>query len=197
MTVHRIVLASTSSYRRELLQRLRLRFDVQAPDVDEAPLSGEAPRATALRLAQCKAMSVHKHCPDAIVIGSDQVAELDGAPIGKPLTHERAIEQLEQMQGRRVAFHTALAVIGPDREHCQCESVLTTVQFRRLPRDALLHYLAADRPYDCAGSARIESLGIALVEHVESSDPTALIGLPLIRLTTMLSAAGISVLASS
>lgn len=194
MTVSRIVLASTSRYRRELLERLRLKFDVQPPAVDEEPLHGEAPRETALRLARLKAQSVYAQCPDAIVVGSDQVAELDGAPLGKPLTHARAIEQLERMQGRSVVFHTGLAVVGPRIDDLQCDSVPTTVSFRRLSRAALIHYLEVDQPYDCAGSAKIESLGIALVENVESSDPTALVGLPLIRLTSMLLAAGVSVL---
>ncbi len=187
-----IVLASTSPYRRELLQRLRVPFEVLAPAVDETRLPGEAPLALALRLAKAKAMEVAGRRPDAIVIGSDQVAELDGEPIGKPHTHDRALAQLERMQGRRLVFHTALAVIG----HGQTvvESVPTTVTFRRLERRALEAYLRSDLPYDCAGAAKIESLGIALVERVESDDPTALIGLPLIRLTSMLAAAGLPVL---
>ncbi|MGB2818551.1 MAG: Maf family nucleotide pyrophosphatase [Burkholderiaceae bacterium] len=187
-----IVLASTSPYRRELLQRLRVPFEVLAPAVDETRLPGETPLALALRLAEAKAMEVAGRRPDAIVIGSDQVAELDGEPIGKPHTHDRALAQLERMQGRRLVFHTALAVIG----HGQTvvESVPTTVTFRRLERQALEAYLRSDLPYDCAGAAKIESLGIALVERVESDDPTALIGLPLIRLTSMLAAAGLPVL---
>jgi septum formation protein len=188
----KIVLASTSPYRRELLQRLRVPFEVLAPAVDETRLPGETPLALALRLAEAKAMEVAGRRPDAIVIGSDQVAELDGEPIGKPHTHDRALAQLERMQGRRLVFHTALAVIG----HGQTvvESVPTTVTFRRLERQALEAYLRSDLPYDCAGAAKIESLGIALVERVESDDPTALIGLPLIRLTSMLAAAGLPVL---
>jgi septum formation protein len=187
-----IVLASTSPYRRELLTRLRLPFEVLAPAVDETGRTGEPPLALALRLAQAKAMEVAARCPGAIVIGSDQVAELDGEPIGKPHTHERALAQLERMQGRRLVFHTALAVVADGQ--AVVESVPTTVTFRRLGRDALDAYLRSDRPYDCAGAAKIESLGIALVERVESDDPTALIGLPLIRLTSMLAAAGVPVL---
>ena len=194
MKVDRIVLASTSRYRRELLERLRLPFDVRAPEVDEEALAGETPRSTAIRLAQAKAQTVLARSQSAVVIGSDQVAELDGRPLGKPLTHERALEQLEQMQGRAVVFHTALALAGPGEDDLQVDSVPTTVHFRRLTRAELVRYLEIDQPYDCAGSAKIESLGIALIERVESSDPTALIGLPLIRLTSMLIAAGVPVL---
>jgi len=187
-----IVLASTSPYRRELLQRLRLPFDVVAPAVDEARRPGEAPLALARRLAEAKASEVAQRRPDAVVIGSDQVAELDGEPIGKPHAHAAALAQLERMQGRRLLFHTALAVAAHGR--VEVDSIPTTVTFRRLGRDALEAYLRADQPYDCAGAAKIESLGIALVERVESDDPTALIGLPLIRLTSMLQAAGVVVL---
>lgn len=192
-----IVLASTSRYRRELLERLRLAFDVEAPHVDESPLEGEAPRATALRLAIAKAQEVQSRRPGAVVIGSDQVAEIDGAALGKPMTHSAALVQLERMQGKTVIFHTALAVAGPGRDALQVESVPTTVLMRTLPRAALDHYLRLDEPYDCAGAAKIESLGIALVASVESADPTALIGLPLIRLTAMLANAGIGVLSPS
>jgi septum formation protein len=190
-----IVLDSTSPYRRELLQRLRLPFDILAPAVDETRRPGEPPLALALRLAEAKAVEVAQRRPDDVVIGSDQVAELDGKAIGKPLTHEIALAQLESMQGRRLVFHTALAVVAGGR--AVVESVPTAVTFRRLGRDALEAYLRTDRPYDCAGAAKIESLGIALVERVESDDPTALIGLPLIRLTSMLAAAGIPVLGAA
>lgn len=192
-----IVLASTSRYRRELLERLRLAFDVEAPHVDESPLEDEAPRATALRLAIAKSQEVKSRRPGAVVIGSDQVAEIDGAALGKPMTHSAALVQLERMQGKTVIFHTALAVAGPGRDALQVESVPTTVLMRTLPRAALDHYLRLDEPYDCAGAAKIESLGIALVASVESADPTALIGLPLIRLTAMLANAGIGVLSPS
>lgn len=189
-----IVLASTSRYRRELLGRLRIAFDVEAPQVDEAPLAGEAPRETALRLAIAKAQEVQSRCPGAVVIGSDQVAEIAGAPLGKPMSHSAALAQLERMQGQTVVFHTALAVAGPACDALQVDSVPTTVLMRTLPRAALERYLRLDEPYDCAGAAKIESLGIALVASVESNDPTALIGLPLIRLTAMLSHAGIEIL---
>lgn len=191
----RIVLASTSPYRRELLQRLRLPFEVLAPGVEESALPGQAPRATALRLARAKADDVAARTRDALVIGSDQVADVDGAALGKPGTHEAALEQLVRMQGRTIVFHTALAVVDAARSAALTDCVPTAVRFRRLPRAALDAYLRAERPYDCAGAAKIEGLGIALVEAVESEDPTALIGLPLIRLTAMLEALGVPVLA--
>lgn len=190
-----IVLASTSRYRRELLARLRLAFTVAAPGVDETALADEPPAATAARLAVAKARAVLATHPGAVVIGSDQVAELDGRPLGKPLQHAAALQQLMAMQGRTVVFHTALAVAGPADDALQFDCVPTSVTFRALSPPALDAYLRADEPYDCAGAAKIESLGIALVERVESEDPTALVGLPLIRLTSMLTAAGIAVLA--
>jgi len=185
-----IVLASTSPYRRELLQRLRLPFSVQAPRVDERALEGEAPRDTARRLALAKAMAVAAGQPGAIVIGSDQVADVDGEALSKPGTHEAALAQLRRMQGREVVFHTALAVVDPRGAH-QVEDVPTAVRFRDLPTEQLDAYLRAEQPYDCAGAAKIEALGITLVESVRSDDPTALIGLPLVRLTTMLAACGV------
>lgn len=190
----RIVLASTSRYRRELLQRLHLPFDVQVPRVDEAPLRGEAPRDTALRLAAAKARDVQASAEGAIVIGSDQVADLGGTALNKPMEHAAALAQLQQLQGREAVFHTALAVAGPRLGELQLDCVSTVVRFRSLPAGSLDAYLRADEPYDCAGAAKIESLGIALVERVQSDDPTALIGLPLIRLTAMLAAAGVDVL---
>lgn len=191
----RIVLASTSPYRRELLQRLRLPFEVLAPRVDEAALAAESPRATALRLARAKADEVAARTAEALVIGSDQVADVDGAALSKPGSHEAALDQLERMQGRTIVFHTALAVVDAARGRALVDCVPTSVRFRRLPRAALDAYLRAERPYDCAGAAKIEGLGIALVEAVESDDPTALIGLPLIRLTSMLEDFGVQVLA--
>jgi septum formation protein len=193
MTLPRIVLASTSRYRRDLMQRLRIDFEVRAPDIDETALPGESPRGTALRLAAEKANAVHALSPGTIVIGSDQVAELDGTPLGKPLEHGAALAQLERMQGKEVVFHTALAVVGPTPDNVQVDCVPTTVHMRTLPSAALDRYLRLDQPYDCAGAARIESLGIALVDRVESDDPTALIGLPLIRLVTMLARVGIAI----
>lgn len=197
MTLPRIVLASTSRYRRDLMQRLRIDFEVRAPDIDEDALPGESPRETALRLAATKARAVHDLSPGSLVIGSDQVAEVDGAPLGKPLEHAAALAQLERMQGKVVVFHTALAVVGPTQESVQVDCVPTTVHMRTLPSAVLDRYLRLDQPYDCAGAARIESLGIALVDRVESEDPTALIGLPLIRLVTMLGNAGVAIPAAA
>lgn len=185
-----IVLASTSPYRRELLARLRIPFAVAAPAIDEQALPEEAPNLTALRLAQAKAQAVAAANRDAIVIGSDQVADVDGAALSKPGSHAAALAQLGRMQGRTVVFHTAVAVVGPDRS-LQVDSVPTAVRFRRLPVARLDAYLRAEQPYDCAGAAKIEALGIALVESVQSDDPTALIGLPLIRLIAMLERCGV------
>jgi septum formation protein len=190
----RIVLASTSRYRRELLQRLRLPFEVCPPRIDEAALPGEAPRTTALRLARAKAEDVAARAADAVVIGSDQVADVDGVALSKPGTHAHALDQLTRMQGRSIVFHTALAVVHTASGKALVDSVPTSVRFRRLPRATLEAYLQAEQPYDCAGAAKIEGLGIALVAAVESEDPTALIGLPLIRLTAMLEEAGVEVL---
>ncbi|MBC8120005.1 MAG: septum formation protein Maf [Burkholderiaceae bacterium] len=188
-----IVLASTSRYRRELFERLQLPFKVEAPHVDEAVLPRESPRETALRLAREKAVTVAARFDAAVIIGSDQTVDLNGVTLGKPLTHIAALTQLRAMQGQTAIFHSALAVIGPGAA-VQLDSISTRVTFRTLSGSQLETYLHADRPYDCAGSAKIESLGIALVERVESDDPTALIGLPLIRLTSMLAVAGIEVL---
>jgi septum formation protein len=194
-TPPRLILASSSPYRRELLARLQLPFEVMAPDIDESPLPGEQPEATALRLAREKAAAVAARAPGSIVIGSDQVATLDGDQIGKPGDHARALAQLRKMRGRHVVFHTALcvwdsrasALTGP----AQLENVQTVVTFRNLPDAELDAYLRIEQPYDCAGSAKNEGLGIALLERIDSSDPTALTGLPMIALTAMLRKAGV------
>jgi septum formation protein len=192
----RLILASSSAYRRELLGRLRLPFEAIAPDIDETPHPGETPEATALRLAREKAAAVARKQPGALVIGSDQVATLDGAQIGKPGDHARALAQLQAMRGRRVAFHTALCLwdgrLPPDvaAQVAQVENVQVFVFFRDLPDAELDAYLRIEQPYDCAGSARNEGLGIALLERIDSLDPTALTGLPLIALTGMLRRAG-------
>ena len=190
-----IVLASTSRYRRELLERLRLPFDVRAPDIDEMALPSESPRETALRLAREKAVTVAARFPGTVVIGSDQTVDTGGVSLGKPMTHDNALAQLELLQGRSAVFYTAVAVVGPAAHNVQEDCIQTTVKFKRMAKERLENYLRADQPYDCAGAAKIESLGIALIDSVESSDPTALIGLPLIRLTSMLAAAGVDVLA--
>jgi len=186
-----LILASTSHYRRELLERLRLPFSVQAPDVDERPFAGELPAATARRLALAKARAVAQQHPDALVIGSDQVAELDGAAIGKPGSHARAVEQLRAMSGRTVVFHTAVAMLWLSGNFEADALVPVTVRLRRLDDDEIEHYLRTEQPYDCTGSAKSETLGIALLDAIESDDPTALVGLPLIRTCAMLRAAGL------
>ena len=186
-----LVLASTSRYRRELLQRLQLPFAVAAPQVDETPLPDEAPRALALRLALAKAQAVAAQQPGALVIGSDQVADLAGRSLGKPGSHERAVQQLRQMRGQTVVFHTALAVVCLEAGFEQADVAPVRVRFRDLHDDEIERYLHAEQPYDCAGSAKSEGLGISLLEAIDSDDPTALIGLPLIRTCGMLRAAGV------
>ncbi len=186
-----LILASTSRYRRELLERLRLPFEVVSPQVDETPLPGEAPSALATRLAAAKAAAVAALHPHAVVIGSDQVAELDGAPIGKPGTHERAVAQLRAMRGRSVIFHTAVAVQRATAGYAAAALAPVTVRFRELTNVEIEHYLRTEQPYDCAGSAKCETLGIALLEAIDSDDPTALVGLPLIRTSALLRGAGI------
>ena len=186
-----LILGSTSRYRRELLERLRLPFEVHSPHVDETPRPGEPPSALAQRLALAKARAVSAQFPDAVVIGSDQVAELDGQSIGKPGDHERATAQLRAMRGRSVVFQTAVAVVRESTDFEGTALVPVTVRFRELSDAEIEHYLRAEQPYDCAGSAKVETLGIALLDAVESDDPTALIGLPLIRTAALLRAAGI------
>lgn len=188
-----LILASTSRYRQELLSRLRLPFEAVAPDVDETALPGETPAALAERLALAKARSVAARYPGAVVIGSDQVADLGGQAIGKPGTHENATEQLRRMSGREVVFQTAVAVVAPGV--AAIERAEVRVRFRVLSEADIQAYLRADAPYDCAGSAKVESLGVALLEAVESDDPTALIGLPLIRTCALLRRASLEPLA--
>jgi septum formation protein len=187
-----LILGSTSRYRRELLERLKLPFEVHSPaSVDETPLVGERPDVLARRLAMAKAQAVAAAHPQAIVIGADQVAELGGQPIGKPGTHARAVEQLRAMRGRSVIFHTAVAVVCLSSGFQKEALVPVTVRFRDLSDAEIEHYLLIEQPYDCAGSAKAEALGIALLEAVVSDDPTALIGLPLIRTCALLREAGI------
>ncbi|MFC0348549.1 Maf family nucleotide pyrophosphatase [Undibacterium danionis] len=191
-----IILASSSAYRKELLQRLRLDFLAIAPEIDETPSQDEAPQETALRLAQQKAEAVALLHPEAIIIGSDQVATLDGVQIGKPGNHSRALAQLQMMRGREVIFHTALCVLSlhaEDTAHkVQIQNCQTLVRFRNLSDAELDAYLHIEQPYDCAGSAKNEGLGIAILEAIQSDDPTALTGLPLITLTSMLRKLGVS-----
>lgn len=187
-----LVLGSTSRYRRELLQRLQLPFTVTAPEVDETPQPGEAPRALALRLALAKAHAVAAQHPEAVVIGSDQVADLAGHALGKPGTHERAVAQLRLMSGHTVVFQTALAVVCQATGFEQVDLAPVEVRFRTLSDDEIERYLRAEQPYDCAGSAKSEGLGISLLDAIVSDDPTALVGLPLIRTCRMLRAAGLT-----
>lgn len=190
-----LVLGSTSPYRRELLSRLNLPFTVASPEVDETPQPGETPRGLAERLALAKARAVAARHPDAVVIGSDQVADLHGQPLGKPGTHARATEQLRQMRGQTVLFHTAVAVVCSVNGFAQQALAEVRVRFRMLGDAEIEAYLQAEKPYDCAGSAKSEGLGIALLDAIDSDDPTALIGLPLIRTCQLLRAAGLDLLA--
>ncbi len=193
MTQPTLILASSSQYRRELLSRLGVPFTTSSPDIDESALPGETPRETALRLSKLKALKVAEENPGAIVIGSDQVADLNGVKLGKPHTRERAIEQLLSMQGQTIVFTSALSVVNPQGEVETVES-RTVVKMRPLSRETIESYVDREKPFDCAGSAKIEKLGIALMEEVRSDDPTSLIGLPLMVLTTLLSRAGLEVL---
>jgi septum formation protein len=192
-----VVLASTSRYRRALLERLGLSFEVAAPDVDETAAPGETPAATALRLAQAKALAVAARHAGALVIGSDQVAELDGRAIGKPADHAEAIAQLRAASGRTVVFHTGVAVVDAASGRCRSRLVDVASTFRTLSDDDIAHYLAREQPYDCAGSVKSEGFGIALFERIASDDPTALIGLPLIAVVSMLREEGVNVLAQA
>ena len=196
LATRRLILASTSRYRRELLERLRWPFDVLAPGVDESPRAGESPADLALRLALEKAQAVAALHPQAVVIGSDQVADLNGQAIGKPGDHARAVAQLRRMRGQTVTFQTAVAVVCRATGFARAEWVPVRVQFRELSDDTIERYLLAEQPYDCAGSAKSEGLGIALLERIESDDPTALIGLPLIRTCWLLRDAGLDVLSA-
>ena len=187
-----LVLGSTSRYRSELLSRLGLPFTVDAPQVDETPRPDESPRALAWRLAEAKAREVARRHPTAIVIGADQVADLDGEPPGKPGTHERARAQLQRMRGRSVIFQTALSVVCTATDFAQTELAAIEVRFRALADDEIERYLRAEQPYDCAGSAKSEGLGITLLDAIHNDDPTALVGLPLIRTARLLRAAGLT-----
>ena len=182
----RLILASSSPYRRALLERLHLPFEVIVPGIDETPLSGETPAQTALRLAEAKAREVARNAPEALIIGSDQVATLDGLQIGKPGNHAAALAQLQLMRGRDVEFHSALCLYDGLTLSAQTADVITHVTFRDLPDAELDAYLHTEQPYDVAGSAKSEALGIALLSAMRSDDPTALVGLPLITLTGML-----------
>lgn len=188
-----LILASSSKYRRELLDRLGVPYQAESPDIDESPLPGETPKDTALRLSLLKAQAIQQKYPGAVVIGSDQVADLHGQKLGKPHTREKAIEQLLKMQGQEVVFYTAITVLDAHGV-AQTQLSATHIRMRELSRATIEAYVDREEPYDCAGSAKIEKLGIALMASVQSDDPTSLIGLPLMLVTTMLARAGIEVL---
>jgi len=190
----RLILGSTSPYRRELLARLRLPFEVVRPEVDETPHFAEQPMALAQRLAMEKALAVARLHPQAVVIGADQVADLDGEPLGKPGDHERAVAQLQRMRGHTVVFQTAVAVVCIDSGFAEQALAQVKVQFRQLSDAAIETYLRAEQPYDCAGSAKSEGLGIALLDSIDNQDPSALVGLPLIHTCRLLRAAGLPLL---
>lgn len=189
-----LILASTSVYRRQLLERLHLPFNVIASEVDEATLPNETPEQLACRLALAKAQAVAAHHPDSVVIGSDQVADLNGEALGKPETHALAVAQLQRMRGQTVIFQTAVAVVCQATGFEKTELAQVKVQFKHLTDAQIERYLLAEQPYDCAGSAKSEGLGIALLAHIDNDDPTALVGLPLIRTCQLLEAAGLKVL---
>ena len=185
-----LILGSTSRYRKELLTRLRIPFETASPDVDETPHSNESPKDLALRLALAKARAVALKYPEAVVIGSDQVADLEGTPLGKPGNHANAILQLQRMRGKTVIFQTALSVVCIATGYERTDLAEVKVKFRDLSDAEIETYLRAEEPYDCAGSAKSEGLGIALLDAIDNDDPTALIGLPLIRTCQMLREAG-------
>jgi septum formation protein len=194
MSLQPLILASSSIYRQELLSHLQLTFTSISPDVDETPLHNEEPQATSLRLAQEKAHKVAESHGDALIIGCDQVATLDGMQLGKPLTHDNAVKQLRLMRGRSVTFHSALCLYNVRNNRMQAEVIPSVVQFRNVSDDQIENYLRKEQPYHCAGSAKSEGLGIALIQAIHGDDPNALIGLPLIRLITMLQNEGVNVI---
>ena len=190
----KLILGSTSPYRRALLQRLRIPFEIAAPDVDETAQPLETPKQLACRLAMAKARVIAAQFPGCVVIGADQVADLDGQSLGKPGDHTRATAQLQKMRGRTVIFQTAVAVVCLETGFAQMDLAQVKVKFRELSNEEIETYLRAETPYDCAGSAKSEGLGIALLESIDNDDPTALVGLPLIRTCRMIQAAGVRVL---
>jgi 7-methyl-GTP pyrophosphatase len=188
-----LILGSSSVYRRELLQRLRIPFETVSPEIDEAPLHGETPDATALRLAKTKASKIAITYPDALIIGADQVAVLNGVQLGKPLNHANAFQQLRFMQGKEVIFYTAISLLNSRSNHAQTRVIPFRIKFRQLSDQQIINYLNKEQPYHCAGSAKSEGLGIVLIERMTGDDPNALIGLPMIALVDMLTNEGIAV----
>ena len=189
----RLVLGSSSIYRHELLRRLQIPFEVYNPEIDETPLAGESPDTTALRLAAAKTRMVAISHPGALIIGADQVAVLGGIQLGKPLNHANATQQLRLIRGKEVVFHTALSLLNSDKDNMHIRLVSSRVKFRKLSDKQIDNYLDREQPYHCAGSAKLEGLGIALIEHIVSEDPSALIGLPLIALVEMLTREGVEI----
>jgi len=188
-----LVLGSSSIYRRELLQRLQIPFETASPEIDESPLLGETPEATALRLAKTKARAVATTFPEALIIGADQVAVLNGVQLGKPLNHANAINQLRFMRGKEVVFYTAVSLFNSRNNHMQTRVVPFCIKFRQLSDQQILNYLNKEQPYHCAGSAKSEGLGIVLIERMTGEDPNALIGLPMIALVDMLTNEGMKI----
>ena len=194
MTTPKLILASSSPYRSELLQRLQLPFTVASPDIDETAWHGELPEQTSLRLAKAKAIKIAESNPNSLIIGCDQIATLDSLQIGKPGTHENAVKQLKMMRGRNVVFYSALCLYNAQTRTMQAEVVPFTVKFRNLTDAQIENYLLKEQPYNCAGSAKSEGLGIAIIASMQGDDPNALIGLPLIRLVEMLENESIAVI---
>lgn len=188
-----LILGSSSPYRKELLERLEVPFTTDSPNIDETPLKGEKPKELSLRLSVLKAQAVAAAHPGCVVIGCDQVLELEGRPVGKPGNFDNAFKQLSEMSGKTVTFHSAMTVIDA-KGNLQSDVIPTVIRMRHLPPEAIRDYLEREKPFNCAGSAKIEKLGIAMVAECKSEDPTAIIGLPLIRLTSMLAKAGVHVL---
>ncbi len=193
MSSQPLILASTSIYRSQLLSTLQIPFQTAAPDIDETPLPGESAEQTSLRLSREKAIAVAGQFPDALIIGSDQVALLDGVQLGKPLNHDNAVKQLRAMRGKSVLFYSALSLFNARNGEMQSDVVVTRVSYRDLSDEAIELYLHKEQPYHCAGSAKAEGLGIALISRIEGDDPNALIGLPLIRLVAMLEKQGVNI----
>ncbi|MBN9133725.1 MAG: septum formation inhibitor Maf [Nitrosospira multiformis] len=191
--MRQLILGSSSIYRRDLLQRLQIPFDISNPDIDETPLPGESPDATAVRLAAAKTRAVAATHPGALIIGADQVAVFEGIQLGKPLNRHNATRQLQLVRGKEVLFYTALCLFNSDQGNMQARLVPSRVKFRLLSDPQIENYLDKEQPYHCAGSAKLEGLGVALIEHMESEDPTALIGLPLIALVEMLTLEGVEI----
>lgn len=197
MTIPTLILASSSRYRREVLEKLHLPFECVSPEIDETPLPNESPEQTSLRLAESKARKVAEAYPEALIIGCDQVATVDGLQIGKPGNHDNAVKQLTMLSGREVIFHSAICLYNTAKQDMQSTITPYSVKFKPLTPVQIETYLRLEQPYDCAGSAKSEGMGIALLEYMRGDDPNALIGLPIIALVNMLQQVGVDVLSAS